>query len=106
MGPRFSVVAVDVNTRKQSIMNRSHFILVLVAFAVSLKAKDQPAHPSAKWEKAIAAFEEADRKSPPPQGGIEFIGASGIARWKTLTEDFPGLAVYNRGFGGSQIEDS
>ena len=39
-------------------------------------------------------------------GGIEFIGASGITRWKSLEQDFPGLPVFNRGFGGSQIEDA
>jgi len=90
---------------------RLTFLLLLsLAFIPSLHSEppkpQTQTHPSQKWEKAIAAFEASDKKSPPPQGGIEFIGASGIARWKTLTEDFPGLPVYNRGFGGSQIEDS
>ena len=62
--------------------------------------------PSAKWEKDIQAFEAADKKSPPPQGGVLFIGASGIRMWKSLETDFPKQRVINRGFGGSQIADS
>ena len=73
---------------------------------LSAHAETKPAHPSQKWETDMVAFEAADKKSPPPQGGIEFIGASGIAKWKTLKEDFAGLPVFNRGFGGSQIEDA
>ncbi len=60
----------------------------------------------AKWEKAIAAYEKADATRPPPQGGILFVGSSTIRKWVTLEQDFPGLPVFNRGFGGSQIADS
>ncbi len=60
----------------------------------------------AKWEKEIAAFEQADREHPPEKGGIIFTGSSTIRRWKTLTADFAGFRVVNRGFGGSQMEDS
>ena len=59
-----------------------------------------------RFEKEIAAYEAADKTNPPPQGAIVFTGASGIKRWNTLAEDFPGLTVLNRGFGGSQISDS
>jgi len=59
-----------------------------------------------KWEKEIAAFEQADRTSPPPKGGLLFIGSSTIRRWETLAKDFPQHRVLNRGFGGSQIADS
>src|SRR3954470_4355497 len=81
-------------------------LLAFIIFTAPLWSETKPANPSQKWEKAIAAFEEADKTSPPPQGAILFIGASGIARWKTLKEDFPEYTVINRGFGGSQIEDS
>ncbi|MBC8002438.1 MAG: hypothetical protein H7X97_07605, partial [Opitutaceae bacterium] len=37
--------------------------------------------------------------------GILFAGASGIRLWKTLAQDFPGLPVMNRGFGGAQFSD-
>lgn len=60
----------------------------------------------ARWEADIRAFEEADRTSPPPQGGILFIGSSSIRLWKTLATDFPDHQVINRGFGGSQLSDS
>ena len=63
-------------------------------------------HNFGKWEKAIAAFEQQDRVSPPPQGAVLFIGSSTIARWKTLAEDFPTHQVINRGFGGSEIADA
>ena len=61
---------------------------------------------SSKWEKAIAAFEKTDANNPPPKGGIEFIGSSTITKWTTLAQDFPGLPVFNCGFGGSQIKDT
>ena len=60
----------------------------------------------AKWEKEVAAYEAADRQSPPPKGGILFIGSSTIRLWKTLAEDFPDHKVINRGFGGTEIVDS
>jgi lysophospholipase L1-like esterase len=59
-----------------------------------------------QWEEEIRAFELADEKSPPPQGGMLFIGSSSIRLWTTLAEDFAGLPVINRGFGGSRIPDS
>ena len=61
---------------------------------------------SSKWEKSITKFETADVANPPPKGGIEFIGSSTITKWTTLAQDFPGLPVFNRGFGGSQIKDT
>jgi len=68
---------------------------------------EQPtSSPSLKYEKEIEAFEAADRKSPPPQGAVLFIGDSGIRMWKTLAEDFPDQKVINRGFGGSEMADS
>jgi len=60
----------------------------------------------ARWEKEIEAYEQADRVSPPPRGGLLFIGSSTIRLWKTLAQDFPQHRVTNRGFGGSQIADS
>jgi lysophospholipase L1-like esterase len=59
-----------------------------------------------KWEKEVAAYEEADRQNPPPKGGILFIGSSTIRLWKTLADDFPEHKVINRGFGGTEIVDS
>jgi lysophospholipase L1-like esterase len=60
----------------------------------------------AKWEPEISAFEKADRDKPPKKGGVLFIGSSSIRLWKSLARDFPEHDVLNRGFGGSQIDDS
>jgi lysophospholipase L1-like esterase len=104
-------------------MNRSSFLRLLAVFTLSLpvalhaqakKAKTPEVWPKPKptthdykkWEKDIAKFEEADKKSPPAQGSVLFIGSSTIVRWKTLAEDFAGISVLNRGFGGNQIKDS
>ncbi|MEQ1852339.1 MAG: GDSL-type esterase/lipase family protein [Chthoniobacteraceae bacterium] len=76
--------------------------LVLLSFALLSSAGADPA----KWEKDIAVLEQSDREHPPEKGAILFTGSSTIRRWKTLAEDFPGYRVVNRGFGGSQMEDS
>lgn len=60
---------------------------------------------SLRFEGDILAFEAADKLNPPPQNAILFTGASTIVGWKTLAEDFAGLVVINRGFGGSTIAD-
>jgi hypothetical protein len=62
-------------------------------------------HDFARWEKAIQAFEAAERANPSPQGAALFTGSSTITLWKNLAEDFPAVTVINRGFGGCQIED-
>jgi lysophospholipase L1-like esterase len=64
------------------------------------------AQDSDRWEKAIAAFESQDQKTPPPSEGVLFIGSSSIRKWDTLSEDFPDKDVINRGFGGAKIPDS
>jgi lysophospholipase L1-like esterase len=59
-----------------------------------------------KWTEKIAAFVERDAVNPPPANAVLFIGSSSIAMWSSLAEDFPGLPVINRGFGGSELADS
>lgn len=78
--------------------------LALVPGQVALSAETN--HNFARWEKEISAFEQSDATNPPPKNALLFIGSSTIARWKTLTQDFPEQQVINRGFGGSQIVDS
>jgi lysophospholipase L1-like esterase len=60
---------------------------------------------SDRWEKDIAAFEAADLASPPPQGEVVFIGSSTIRLWD-LKGSFPDVKAINRGFGGSEMQDS
>jgi lysophospholipase L1-like esterase len=73
-------------------------------FALLLAVSPLHAEP-ARWEKAIAKFEEADQKAPPPKGGLLFVGSSSIRLWD-LKGALPGRPTLNRGFGGSEIEDS
>lgn len=61
---------------------------------------------SPAWEADMQRFEAADAQSPPPRGGVLFIGSSSIRFWDTLAQDFPGVPVINRGFGGSELRDS
>src|SRR5258708_6485384 len=61
---------------------------------------------STKWEKEITAFEAGDKTNLPPKDCIVFVGSSSIRFWSTLKNDFEGLPVVNRGFGGSELADA
>ncbi len=78
------------------------FLLPLLAPAAG---PDRDRNRFARWEKAIAAFEQQDRKQPPPQNAILFAGSSSIRLWD-LPKSFPKRDVINRGFGGSHVIDS
>jgi lysophospholipase L1-like esterase len=58
-----------------------------------------------RFEADIHAFEVEDLSDPPVRGGIIFTGSSSIRLWTTLNDDFAGLPVVNRGFGGSMIPE-
>ncbi|WP_201316247.1 SGNH/GDSL hydrolase family protein [Dyella sp. EPa41] len=62
--------------------------------------------PPSHWAPDIHAFVAADRAHPPAPHGVLFIGSSSIQFWKSLAQDFPGIPVINRGFGGSALPDS
>ncbi len=78
---------------------------LLLSAAVLASAQQAPKGPE-RWEPEIAAFDKLNREHPPEKGGIVFVGSSSIRLWKTLEQDFAGLPVVNRGFGGSEIADS
>ena len=59
-----------------------------------------------RYAREIDRFDEADRAAPPAPGGIVFVGSSTIRMWTTLAEDFAGLPVLNRGFGGSTFPEA
>jgi lysophospholipase L1-like esterase len=63
-----------------------------------------PAAAADKWESAMAAFEAADKESPPPKDAVLFVGSSSIRLWD-LKKSFPEVTTINRGFGGSQMAD-
>ena len=88
-------------------MKRSTFLLLsglLLLAPWSLCSAAE--HNFDRWEKDIAAFDKADKASPPPKGALLFIGSSTIVRWETLAQDFSGQKIINRGFGGNEICDS
>jgi lysophospholipase L1-like esterase len=57
-----------------------------------------------RFQKEIAAFEAADRTSPPPKGEIVFVGSSTIKVWDTAAA-FPDLKIINRGIISSWLAD-
>jgi acetyl esterase/lipase/lysophospholipase L1-like esterase len=63
-------------------------------------------HDFKRWEAEVATMLACDKTNPPPQNATLFIGSSTIRLWKTLAQDFPGVPVINRGFGGTEIVDA
>ncbi|MBG8553336.1 GDSL-type esterase/lipase family protein [Hymenobacter guriensis] len=60
----------------------------------------------AQWTAEMRAFARQDSLTPPPRRPILFYGSSSLRKWTTLQQDFPGLPVLNRGFGGSRFPDA
>lgn len=56
-----------------------------------------------QWGDEIDAFEASDRVNPRPVGPIVFVGSSSIRLWPHLQDDFPGVDVLQRGFGGAEL---
>jgi lysophospholipase L1-like esterase len=80
--------------------------LALAACASTAPLPDLALSPppvAARFDAAIAAFEDSDRQAMPPRCATLFVGASSIRFWKSLKEDFPNRTVINRGFGGSTV---
>lgn len=76
--------------------------LGLLTFVLSTVLQAETPRPKPdRFAKDIKVF--ADQEAE--KGGIVFTGSSSIRRWTTLKEDFPGLPVLNRGFGGSVAND-
>ena len=84
-----------------------HFLAVLAVSALFMSsfAQSQTGNDPKKWEADIKKFEEQDKIAPPAKHGILFVGSSSIRLWN-LEKSFPGKGYINRGFGGSQLEDS
>ena len=81
-------------------------LLALLAVAACTRPSAAPAPPGpAVFAEEIAHFEDSDRRSPPQEGGVVFVGSSSIRLWPALAADFPGVNVLQRGFGGSELSD-
>ena len=90
---------------------------VLVACLVSTLSAQTPAPAPAAAKKTEAAFSitrfqsqidaflTADKKNPPPAGGILFIGSSIFRQWESLGTQMAPLPVFNRAFGGSRTNE-
>jgi lysophospholipase L1-like esterase len=78
---------------------------VLVIWQLAAADAHAQTNHSRRFEAEILAFEAMDKTNPPPHGAILFTGSSSIRKWTTLAQDFNGLKVINRGFGGSEISD-
>lgn len=61
---------------------------------------------SQDWAADLARFAAEDASTPPPPHPVVFTGSSSVRLWTTLADDFPGVALLNRGFGGSQVRDA
>jgi lysophospholipase L1-like esterase len=68
-------------------------------------SKAPPINPE-QWTGELRAFARQDSLTPPPAGPILFYGSSSIRKWGTLSKDFAGRPVLNRGFGGSRFPDA
>jgi hypothetical protein len=85
-------------------------ILLLAVFAPTLQAQVAPAKTpgsmapfgqEVRFAADVQKFIEADKTSPPPVGGIEFIGSSIFRQWTTVAQDMAPLPAFNRAYGGS-----
>lgn len=77
----------------------------LLALPLVRAADDKAAKRWVQYEPSFKAFAEADAKTPPPPGGILFVGSSIFRQWSTVTEQMAPLQVLNRAFGGSTTGD-
>jgi lysophospholipase L1-like esterase len=55
------------------------------------------------YEGEVQQLEQLQASNPAPANCILFYGSSSIRLWSTLEQDFFGLPVVNRGFGGSTL---
>lgn len=62
---------------------------------------------ASRWRAEIDALLRADRRAPPPAGGVMFVGSSTIRRWQGLETAFaPDVPVaLRRGVGGSRLSE-
>jgi outer membrane protein assembly factor BamB/lysophospholipase L1-like esterase len=87
------------------VLGVAKVVALLIALSIQSVCGQTEPTGSARWEPQIAAFVEQDRLDAPPMGEVLFVGSSSIRGWD-LNRSFPELMAINRGFGGSQIEDS
>ncbi len=89
-------------------LTRALPLAIGIACSLAASAKEPVPRQSnpdpARFTDDIRAFEAWDRQNSFPKNAVLFVGSSSIRMWPTA-ESFPGLAVINRGFGGSHTSD-
>ena len=81
------------------------FHAMLLCTCAPILALQTGAADPARFAETIDTWTALDKKNPPPENLVLFIGSSSIKMWKSLERDFPGTNVLNRGFGGSWTND-
>jgi lysophospholipase L1-like esterase len=76
-----------------------------VFLGVMLAASTALAQQPDRWERFVAAYDEADKVSPPLKHQIVFVGSSTIHRWDVASY-FPDLKIINRGIDGTELSDA
>jgi len=59
-----------------------------------------------RWAEDMERFAAEDASAEHAPGKVVFVGSSSIRLWKTLSRDMDGVAVVQRGFGGSRLFDA
>lgn len=78
--------------------------LLSVLTATPLFAQTAPVRYEKNIARDLAAFEAADRLSPPPRGETVFVGSSTVFLWD-LPKSFPELKTIGRGMWGSALSE-
>jgi lysophospholipase L1-like esterase len=89
-------------------MHRSRFAfatIISLLFALAARGDEAKKYDPARWERDIARFVDEDARVRRVPGATVFVGSSSIRLWD-LDKSFPEHHTINRGFGGSQLEDS
>jgi len=84
------------------VNHRRFCVLTALALVSSALLGQEGAPRPAAFDYEIGQFLEADKRKPPPQGAILFIGSSIFREWTDLEKQMAPLPVFNRAFGGSR----
>jgi lysophospholipase L1-like esterase len=91
-------------SHSQRMPGRLPVLALAALFACTYALAQAPDPDPGRFKQEIDSFAAWDRKNSPPPNAVLFVGSSSIRFWATA-EAFPGQAVVNRGFGGSELSD-